>query len=211
MEPLPVQENLSTGVEKAPVPQLKEAETPPVETAETAIKEPAPETEPAASPQTVQDPAVEGVPGPNPVAQPVSAGEASPAPSEHQDVDQCDEIEASDGHQTAEVTVLNFPTQEEETSVPADKVQNQPEPASQAASSYTDDMSVEEICQVMTLEEAGAIVVPSGPNAGLTMAQVAERRPSSLRFFVTEFYKCSNSHKAAAALLMQNLDQKKAG
>lgn len=214
MEPPPVQENLSTGVEKAPVPQLKEAETPPVETAETAIKEPAPEPEPAASPQTVQDPAVEGAPGPNPVAQPVPPGEASPAPSEHQesmDADKHEKSAESDGHQTAVVTVLNFPTQEEETSVPADKVQNQPEPASQAASSYTDDMSVEEICQVMTLEEAGAIVVPSGPNAGLTMAQVAERRPSSLRFFVTEFYKCSNSHKAAAALLMQNLDQKKAG
>ncbi|RAZ93735.1 hypothetical protein DK853_38760, partial [Klebsiella oxytoca] len=71
------------------------------------------------------------------------------------DADKHEKSAESDGHQTAEVTVLNFPTQEEETSVPADKVQNQPEPASQAASSYTDDMSVEEICQVMTLEEAG--------------------------------------------------------
>jgi len=221
MEPPPVRENRAAGVENAPAPQLKEAETVPVKTAETAIKEPAPEPEPAASPQTVQDPAAEGVPDPNPAAQPVpadevppaSAAESLPAPVEHQetlDVDQHEEIKASDGHQTAEVTVLNFPTQEE-TSIPADEVQNQLEPASQAAPSYTDDMSVEEICQVMTLEEASAIVVPSGPNAGLTMAQVAERRPSSLRFFVTEFYKCGNSHKAAAALLMQNLDQKKAG
>ena len=60
-----------------------------------------------------------------------------------------------------------------------------------AAPSYTDDMSVEEICQVMT--------------------QLAERRPSSLRFFMTPFYKCSNSQKAAATLLIQELDQKIAG
>ncbi len=80
----------------------------------------------------------------------------------------------------------------------------------QAPPSYTDDMSVEEICKVMTLEQAGAIVVPSGPNKGLTMGKIAEQRPSSLRFFITQFYKCSNSQKAAATLLVQNLDMKKA-
>ena len=98
--------------------------------------------------------------------------------------------------------------QEDETPV---STQDQAETPPPAAPSYTDDMSVEEICQVMTLEEAGAIVVPSGPNKGSTMAQLAERRPSSLRFFMTPFYKCSNSQKAAATLLIQELDQKIAG
>lgn len=70
---------------------------------------------------------------------------------------------------------------------------------------------MEEICKVMTLEEAGAIVVPRGPNMGMTMAQIAERRPSSLLFFTTQFYECGNCHKAAATLLLQNLKEKKAG
>ena len=46
---------------------------------------------------------------------------------------------------------------------------------------------------------------------GWTMAQVAERRPSSLRFFLTKFSECSNSQKAAATLLIQDLERKKAG
>ena len=68
---------------------------------------------------------------------------------------------------------------------------------------------MEEICQVMTMEEAGAIVVPRGPCMGWTMAQVAERRPSSLRFFLTKFCECSNSQKAAATLLMQDNEPEK--
>ena len=122
----------------------------------------------------------------------------------------------SAGQQSAPVTVLNFPVQRDEAAAAQEdetpvSTQDQAETPPPAAPSYTDDMSVEEICQVMTLEEAGAIVVPSGPNKGSTMAQLAERRPSSLRFFMTPFYKCSNSQKAAATLLIQELDQKIAG
>ena len=127
------------------------------------------------------------------------------------DADKHEKSAESDGQKTAEVTVLDFPAQMAEMATPAGEAPNQPETIPQAAPSYTDDMPMEEICKVMTLEEAGAIMVPRGPNTGLTMAQVAERRPSSLRFFITQFYECSNIQKAAATLLLQNLEQKKAG
>ena len=96
--------------------------------------------------------------------------------------------------------------------VAADAVASpQAETPSQPNPGYTDDMPVEEICQVMTLEEAREVVVPKGPCVGWTMAQVAERRPSSLRFYLTPFSGCSNIQKAAATLLIQDREQKKAG
>ena len=100
-----------------------------------------------------------------------------------------------------ETSMLNFPSPAAETDNPQEagsadpanavaepsSVENMTEPAAaaetvpgqeetppQTAPSYTEDMSVEEICQVMTMEEAGAIVVPRGPCMGWTMAQVAE-------------------------------------
>ncbi len=53
-----------------------------------------------------------------------------------------------------------------------------------AAPSYTADMPVEEICQKMTMDEARAVVVPTGTCKGWTLAQVAERRRSSLKFYM---------------------------
>lgn len=81
---------------------------------------------------------------------------------------------------------------------------------SENAPSYTADMTVEEICERMTLEEAQAVTVPKGPFAGLTMGKVAERRFSSLRFYVTEFSSFNNIEKAAATLLIRESEQKKA-
>lgn len=110
--------------------------------------------------------------------------------------------------------VLNFPARTEETPVQAEMADTASEPAeasSQASPGYTDDMPVEDICQVMTLEEAQAVVVPSGPCMCWTMVQVAQRRPSSLRFYQTSFCQFGNIQKAAAALIMQNLEQQKAG
>lgn len=151
--------------------------------------------------------------------------------------DQHEGAAQADSQQHNLITMLNFPSPAAETDNPQEagsadpanavaepsSVENMTEPAAaetvpgqeetppQTAPSYTEDMSVEEICQVMTMEEAGAIVVPRGPCMGWTMAQVAERRPSSLRFFLTKFCECSNSQKAAATLLMQDNELKKAG
>ena len=200
-----------------------------------------PADQPAAPARTMEPsaPVAEDVPAPAPQADVQKTVPVPAAEPDMRNTAQRAEA-ASNGSQHSELAaMLNFPGMTAETAVPqetgdggtadttadphtaigveatpaapADTAPAQVETPAQAAPSYTDDMSVEEICQVMTLEEAGAIVVPSGPNMGLTMAQVAERRPSSLRFFMTQFYKCSNSQKAAATLLIQNLDLKKAG
>ncbi len=219
VEPAPMQEappaatvHKAAAPENAPAAQPKKTETPPAETVKAAAAEPAPEPTPTVQPAAASQTA--DTVDPTSAAQPAPAHDPPPAQVERQesmDADKHEKSAESDGQQTAEVTVLNFPTQEEETSTPAGEAPNQPETTPQAAPSYTDDMSVEEICKVMTLEEAGAIVVPRGPNMGMTMAQIAERRPSSLLFFTTQFYECGNCHKAAATLLLQNLKEKKAG
>lgn len=219
VEPAPMQEappaatvHKAAAPENAPAAQPKKTETPPAETVKAAAAEPAPEPTPTVQPAAASQTA--DTVDPTSAAQPAPAHDPPPAQVERQesmDADKHEKSAESDGQRTAEVTVLNFPTQEEETSAPAGEAPNQPETTSQAAPSYTDDMSVEEICKVMTLEEAGAIVVPRGPNMGMTMAQIAERRPSSLLFFTTQFYECGNCHKAAATLLLQNLKEKKAG
>lgn len=219
-EPSPMQEappaatvHKPADPKNTPAAQMKKAETPPAKTVKAATAaEPAPEPAPTAQSATASQTA--DTVAPTSAAQPVPAHNPPPAQVERQeptDADKHEKSAESNGQKTAEVTILDFPAQMAETATPAGEAPNQPETIPQAAPSYTDDMPMEEICKVMTLEEAGAIVVPRGPNMGLTMAQVAERRPSSLRFFITQFYECSNIQKAAATLLLQNLEQKKAG
>lgn len=215
-----------------PEPEPVQAAEPPV-SAEN-IPDPAPQ--PAPAPEPTEQPA----PAPEVQADPAPAEEPVPDPVEEQGTLENDQHGASaqmDNPQPDLITILNFPSPTAETAGPretgsadaasavtepssadgtteptaADTALSQEETPAQTAPSYTEDMPVEEICKVMTLEEAGAIVVPRGPNTGLTMAQIAERRPSSLRFFITQFYECSNSQKAAAMLLLQDLEMKKAG
>lgn len=200
--------------EPAPLVQAAPVSEPAPTEQAAPVSEPAPAVQPAAFEQTTEAAAVENDPEPITTPQNVPADDPAPAPKEHQeplDTEQREEPAASAVQQSEAVAVLDFFSQPEAADTPADDVPKQVETPPPAAPSYTDDMSVEEICQVMTLEEAGAIVVPSGPNKGSTMAQIAEYRPSSLRFFMTPFYKCSNSEKAAATLLIQDIDMKKAG
>lgn len=229
--PVPPVQTMETPAAEEPAP----APVPVTQT--TPVTEPVPPAQPekveapaeAAAPtaQTVStdppapaDEPIEEEPAPAPVPEPESTT-AQTEQAEKLDTDPHEETTAANGQQSSLLTVLNFPKQAEETPVlqeadpaaelSAPAASGQEETPAQAAPSYTDDMPVEEICQVMTMEEAGAIIVPRGPCMGWTMAQVAERRPSSLRFFLTKFSECSNSQKAAATLLMQDLEQKKAG
>lgn len=55
----------------------------------------------------------------------------------------------------------------------------------QEAPAYTPDMPVEDILKVMTLEQAQEVVVDSGVCRGLTIAEVAKKRPVNLRFYLT--------------------------
>lgn len=124
------------------------------------------------------------------------------------------QIADSDDTRQSLLKVLDFPAPAEDinaASETASSALEEAETPAQAAPSYTEDMTVEEILQRMTMEEAQAVIVPRGPCMGWTMAQVAKQRPSSLRFFLTKFCECSNAQKAAATLLLQDMEQNKTG
>ncbi len=82
-------------------------------------------------------------------------------------------------------------------------VEPQAEPAAQSGG-YSNEMSVEEICSRMTLEEAENYIVPVGTCNGQTMGQVADRRPASLRYYMTGYTGDNNILRAAATLVSQN-------
>lgn len=87
------------------------------------------------------------------------------------------------------------------------------EPAQEVTNArYTPDMPVEEIVKLMTFEEAGQVVVDTGVCKGLTIAEVAERRPPSLKFYLYGGYRGDNNIlRAAAQIMLDSLEAKKAG
>lgn len=110
--------------------------------------------------------------------------------------------------QEAKQTVIQFPAP---APAPVQETPPMPQTTAQTAPSatYTTDMSVEEIVQRMTLDEAKAVIVTNGTCKGWTIAQVAVKRAPSLRYYV-----CSptvdNVLKAAAQIMLE-ADQRKAG
>lgn len=77
---------------------------------------------------------------------------------------------------------------------------------------YTPDMPVEEIVSLMTLEEAGKVVVDTGVSKGQTVAEVAERRPPSLKYYRYGGYKGPNNIlRAAAQVMLDSIEGQKAG
>lgn len=161
------------------------------------------------------------VSAPEPVTQPIVAApvmQEQPAEQQAPDMSAMNELL---GKQSAAV-VTDFPmpapaVQEEvvvaaEPQAPAIAVPEEPAvPAEEpAAPGYTPDMTVEEICERMTLEEARNYVVNSGVCKGWTLAQVAERRAPSLRFYVFSD-NGDNVLKAAATLVLNDMGMRKAG
>ncbi len=92
------------------------------------------------------------------------------------------------------------PPQQEEA---AEEVAEQPQ-----AASYTTDIDVSEITQRMTVDEAKAVVVQIGTCRGWTLEQVAQRRPASLKWYLYGCDQADNILKAAASVLLDNLQQK---
>ena len=92
------------------------------------------------------------------------------------------------------------PPQQEES---VEEVAEQPQ-----AASYTADMDVSEITQRMTVDEAKAVVVQIGTCRGWTLEQVAQRRPASLKWYLYGCDQADNILKAAASVLLDNLQQK---
>lgn len=82
----------------------------------------------------------------------------------------------------------------------------------EAMPKYDRSMPVPEILKLMTFEEAQQVVVDEGASRGWTMAEIAERRPASLKFYLFGGYKGGNNILLAAARIMyDNLEMKKAG
>jgi len=230
----PVAGKLAPAPTRNDQPPVQKIPTSPAQAESRPAPQPEPVTPPESSVQVESAPATEE---PAPVSQPVAQETpmAEPAPLKDtiaqvaptpQEIPQ--NMDVSNDNRSSVLTILNFtaPTAQSEPVTPKDAAENAvilPGPAgatvleretetpAQALPGYTDDTPMEEILQLMTMEEAKAVMAPNGTCTGWTMAQVAERRPSSLRFFLTSFCKCGNIRKAAATLLIQDLEQKKAG
>lgn len=98
--------------------------------------------------------------------------------------------------------------QEPETELPAAPTAND---SAAPQVNYTKETPIEEILQLMTFEEAQNVKVDIGTCNGWTMAQVAERRPASLKWYVYGCKEGSNILRAAAQIIMESQSGKKAG
>lgn len=75
---------------------------------------------------------------------------------------------------------------------------------------YTAAMSVDEICALMTLDEARNIIVDVGTCKGNTLAWVSERRAASLKWYLNGYQGDNNMLRAGAKLLLESLAMEKA-
>lgn len=183
--------------EADPPEQKAEHSTPPVEKA----AQPAPRPAPVGPP-----PHAATAPRPAPVAPQPHA-----APSQKKEKPAPAVVNIGDARQT--VAAENKPDgQTGADTPPAVEAGPTPEaPAEPAPVTYTPDMSVEEICQHMTLEQAQNLKVLDGTCKGWTLAQVAKDRPTSLRWLQSVCPFADNELKAAATIVLNDLELKLAG
>ncbi|WP_130868880.1 hypothetical protein [Intestinimonas massiliensis (ex Afouda et al. 2020)] len=103
--------------------------------------------------------------------------------------------------------------QTDELPLPAQKAEMRIEPqgndapVQDEAPAYTQNTPVEELLQVMTLEQARQVVVDDGICRGMTIAQVAEKRPVNLRFYLIPGKSKNNLVRAAAQLVLDSLQK----
>ena len=201
----------------APAQPQEIKQTAPVAEARSAVVTTAPAQTLSAAPKAEETP----VSAPEPVTQPIVVEPVMQEQPAEQQVPDMSAMNELLGKQPAAV-VTDFPmsapaAQEEvvvaaEPQTPAIAVPEEPAaPAEEpAAPGYTPDMTVEEICERMTLDEACNYVVNSGVCKGWTLAQVAERRAPSLRFYVFSD-NGDNVLKAAATIVLNDMGMRKAG
>ena len=79
------------------------------------------------------------------------------------------------------------------------------------AAAYTQSSPVEKNRQQMTYEQAQNVIVDCGTCKGWTLAQVADRRAASLRWYVKGYQGENNILRAAAAIIWDSLQEKQAG
>ena len=190
-----------------PAPPTKAKETVPVPTGRTSKAVQPDAGEPAPVPPENAAPTLAS-PEPAPIEEPkeeIPQGTSDEAPQE---------AVGTEGSQSSLLSMLESPPSAEKITV-----QRSPETPTAITElevestepPYTDDTPIEQILQCMTMEEAGNVMVQKGTCKGMRMEEIARRRPSSLHFFLTQFCECGNIQKAAAHLLIQDLELKKAG
>lgn len=69
---------------------------------------------------------------------------------------------------------------------------------------YPEYMSAEDICSMMTREEAGKVIVDIGTCKGLTLQQVLERRPVSLKWYLKGYTGNNNILRAGAMKILSD-------
>jgi hypothetical protein len=83
---------------------------------------------------------------------------------------------------------------------------------SEVPAAYTPDTPVDDICAVMTMEEAGNVIVPVGTCKDWTLSQVADRRPASLKWYLNGYNGDDNILRAGAKLMLEAISSmEKAG
>ena len=91
-----------------------------------------------------------------------------------------------------------------------EEVEEEASVAGSAAPAYTSETPVEEICSMMTYEEACNVIVPTGTCKDWTLAQVADRRPASLKWYINGYQGNDNILRAAATIMQSTLELQKA-
>lgn len=119
-------------------------------------------------------------------------------------------VEESPAVEPRRAIVTDFPAQAVQTEPSALELE-EPEAEQAAAPRYTPDMPVEDILSLMTLEEAQSLIVDVGTCSGWTMAQVADRRAASLKWYVFGYKGDNNILRAAAHMMLDFSTEQKAG
>lgn len=128
-------------------------------------------------------------------------------------------VNTAAGQKSAPLPVVDIAAHQSAAAEPAANPKPEPVPqgepagqeAIQAAASlapFTADMTVEQICPLMTMEQARAIQAPSGIRKGWTLGQVTDEAPASLKWYRHICPDADNITKAACQLLLDHLTQK---
>ena len=202
----PKSEADTTPVQGAPEQKAGDNSPPPVDKANTPPK---PDTAPRPAPVDPQ-PHAAVAPQPNASVEPRPAPvapqtHAAPAP-EVRDAAPVVDINTRQPVATGDTGQPAAETQPAAGSTPASET-----PAQSAPVTYTADMTVEEITRRMTLEQAQTITVPGGTCKGWTLEQVARDRPPSLKWLRYTAPFADNVLKAAATIVLNDLELKMAG
>lgn len=112
--------------------------------------------------------------------------------------------------ETRRAIVTDFPAGAVQTETSAVAMEEY-EAEQSAAPHYTPDMPVEEILSLMSLEDAQNLIVDVGTCSGWTMAQVADRRAASLKWYVFGYKGDNNILRAAAQMMLSFTTEQKAG